>query len=175
MNKQEIIDSVLGREGGYSNDSDDSGGETNFGVTIQTARHFGYKGDMKDLTREQAVEIYEKKYWNEILGDDLLAMSESVASEVMDTSVNMGTGRAVQFLQRALNCFMIDPVHTLKVDGVMGVRTLTQLAAYLTDRRDIELVKALNCLQGAWYLELCERRVKDKKFLYGWFTHRVHI
>ena len=31
----------------------------------------------------------------------------------------------------------------------------------------------LNCLQGAYYVDLAERREKDQRFMYGWLTHRV--
>jgi len=35
------------------------------------------------------------------------------------------------------------------------------------------LYKMLNALQGAYYIELAERREKDEDFIYGWFKHRV--
>ena len=46
------ITATLGIEGGYVNDPVDPGGETNHGVTIGTARDFGYTGAMVDLKRE---------------------------------------------------------------------------------------------------------------------------
>jgi len=35
------------------------------------------------------------------------------------------------------------------------------------------LCRALNCLQGAYYIELAERREKDERFVYGWLKNRV--
>jgi hypothetical protein len=26
----------------------------------------------------------------------------------------------------------------------------------------------INCLQGSFYIELCERREKDEKYIFGW-------
>jgi len=51
------VERVLGHEGGYSNRSlaDDPGGETNWGVTIGTARANGYHGDMKTMNRNEAI------------------------------------------------------------------------------------------------------------------------
>ena len=49
--KEGIIASKTDIEGGYVNDPDDKGGETCHGVTLTTAREYGYKGKMKDLTR----------------------------------------------------------------------------------------------------------------------------
>jgi len=36
------------------------------------------------------------------------------------------------------------------------------------------MVLALNCLQGAFYVELAEKREKDERFVYGWLLNRVH-
>lgn len=54
----QLIDKVLAHEGGYVNHPADKGGPTKWGVTEATARRYGYKGVMADLTREEAIEIY---------------------------------------------------------------------------------------------------------------------
>ncbi len=36
-------------------------------------------------------------------------------------------------------------------------------------------LRALNALQGAFYVELAERRAKDEAFVYGWLLNRVEI
>ena len=54
----EIIEKVLEHEGKYSNDSDDLGGETNFGIT----KRFYPDIDIKNLTKEEAIDIYYKDY-----------------------------------------------------------------------------------------------------------------
>ena len=175
--KQQIIDAIIEREAGYVNDPSDSGGETNFGVTEEVARLTGYAGDMCDLPRDLAFSIYSGLYWNTVRADDLLALSASVAAEVVDTGVNMGTSRAGKFLQRALNVYnqrgTLYP--DLIVDGQIGQATIAALRAYLETRDELTLVKTLNCLQGAYYVALCERREKDERFVYGWFNHRVNL
>lgn len=56
---QRAIPTVLKFEGGYVNHPADPGGETNFGITKR-----GYPDlDIKNLTKEQAREIYRKDYW----------------------------------------------------------------------------------------------------------------
>ncbi len=106
-------------------------------------------------------------------GDELVELSEIVAAEVIDTAVNMGTGRAGRFLQRALN--VLSPGEALKMDGQVGPATVGALRVYLRRRDEQTLVKALNCLQGAFYIELAERREKDERFVYGWLKHRVGL
>jgi lysozyme family protein len=171
MLKQKTIEGIIAVEGGYVNDPSDSGGETNFGVTIAVARANGYEGTMHDMPKSVAFDIYATQYWDSMFGDQLAGLSEAVAIEVIDTAVNMGTGRASRFLQRALNVLLSG--EALKVDGQVGPATVGALSLYLRRRDEQTLVKALNCLQGAFYIELAERREKDERFVYGWLKHRV--
>ena len=92
---------TLKLEGGYSDHRKDPGGKTNFGITEKTARVWGYKGAMKNLTLKEAGGIYKKLYWDKIKGDYLT--SQEVAQEVFDTAVNCGVSRASVFLQKAYN------------------------------------------------------------------------
>ncbi len=177
MLKERIIDGIIAVEGGYVNDPNDSGGETNFGITAEVARANGYTGYMRDMPRSVAFDIYAAKYWDVVKGDQLVELSEAVAEEVIDTAVNMGPGRAGKFLQRSLNVLdkrgmLYSPV---TADGVIGGNTLTALGMYLGHRDEGTLVKALNCLQGAYYITLAERREKDEAFVYGWLKNRVVV
>lgn len=175
--KKRIINEIIRVEGGYVDDPDDSGGETNFGITVAAAREYGYTGSMRDMPREVAFDIYSIKYWDSIRGDEISLLAERVAEEVVDTSVNMGPGRAGKFLQRALNALnnREQLYRDLKVDGNIGMATLSALSQYLDTRDEETLVKMLNCLQGAFYVVLAERREKDERFIYGWFKNRVKL
>ena len=176
--KEEVINEIIRVEGGYVDDPDDSGGETNFGITIGVARKYGYYGPMKDLSRDLAFQIYADKYWNPLNLDAIEELSPSIAKELADTGVNMGIGRAADFLQQSLNALnnggSLYP--DIAEDMDIGPATMGALKAYLKKRgTDGELVlhRMLNCLQGAFYVSLSRRRQKDEKFVYGWFKHRV--
>ncbi len=177
MMKNHIINRILEKEGGYVNDPSDSGGETNHGITVQRARAYGYHGPMRDMPVSTARHIYELMYWHSVRGDTLVRLSPSVAAEVVDTAVNMGPARAVAFLQRALNVMNRKQrlYEDIEVDGLMGAMTIHALKKYLATRSDKVLCKALNCLQGAAYVRLAERRVKDERFVYGWIKERVKL
>ena len=175
--KEELINDIIIVEGGYVDDPSDSGGETNWGITVKVARQFGYDGPMKDFPRETAFSIYESMYWDSVKGDDLARLSHPVAREIVDTAVNLGVGRASGFLQRSLNIMnnrgqLYDEVI---VDNSIGPKTLISLSAYLALRSEKVLCKALNCLQGSFYIELAEKREKDERFIYGWLKNRVGL
>ena len=173
--KSDVINDVIDVEGGYVNDPSDSGGETKYGITKSVAIASGYHGDMKRLPREVAFDIYVNRYWNSLSGDLLLPISESVAIEVVDSGINMGVGRSASFLQRALNALNYNQrfYPDLTVDRKIGPVTANALSKYVSRRGEIVMVRALNCLQGAFYIELAERREKDERFLYGWLKNRV--
>lgn len=77
--------------GGYTNDPDDPGGETKWGISARANPDV----DIKNLTKEQAIEIYRNNYWQESW--DKLPFE--LAAACMDTSVNMGPVRAQKFLE----------------------------------------------------------------------------
>lgn len=175
-----LIDGVIGREGGYVNHPDDRGGETIWGITVGTARRYGFKGAMRTMTRAQAVEIYRAQYWTQPGYDRVAALSEKVAEELFDTGVNMGPGVASTMLQRCLNALNRQgkDYPDIKVDGDVGPATLRSLTAFLRVRGkegERVLLKGLNALQGERYIELAEKRQANESFVYGWLRNRVEM
>ncbi len=174
------IDSLIGREGKYVNHKSDRGGETIWGVTVATARASGYSGSMRDMPRATAVSIYEKKYWLAPHFDKVAELSLRIAEECFDTGVNMGAGIGARFLQQALNSFNRQGTDypDVSVDDDIGPSTIAALRAYLDlrgDRGVDVMMKALNCLQGARYIEIGETRPPNEDFMFGWFDHRVAL
>lgn len=179
MLKEDVINEIIRVEGGYVNDKNDSGGETNYGITVSVARANGYTGNMKDMPKSVAFNIYSKKYWDSVMGDSIAALSECIAREVVDTGVNAGTSRAIKMLQQALNVLNIknnEEIYSeITVDGIIGMGTVNALKSYLSVRDEKILLKTLNIIQGAFYINLAEIRDKDKNFVYGWIKNRVNI
>lgn len=176
----EAVAKLLPVEGGYTNDPSDSGGETNFGITLAVARAFGFLGNMRDMRREDAIAIYHARYWSALSLSSIGTLSKRLALELFDTAVNLGTARAGTFLQRCLN--VLNQRGTLygdiAVDGNVGPMTFAALREYMLKRGEqgeLVLLRALNSLQGAFYIELAEERPKDERYVYGWFLQRVVI
>ncbi len=108
---------LIGHEGGYVDHPDDPGGETNWGITLRTAREAGYTGSMRELTRAQAKEIYRTAYWGRARCDEY---DGAIAFQVFDAAVNHGIGNAIRFLQRAAG---------VADDGAVGPVTMAAIKA----------------------------------------------
>lgn len=87
---------TLNFEGGYTNDSLDPGGETNFGITRRSYPDI----DIKNLTREQASAIYKRDYWDQG-GCNQLPWPMSAIH--FDTCVLFGISRAAGFKELSVN------------------------------------------------------------------------
>ena len=96
MDFQQAINRVLGHEGGYVNNPADPGGETKWGISKRTYPQL----NIKDLTRDQAIEIYKKDFWDRVHATDLY---DGVAFQSLDFAINSGCETALRALQRALN------------------------------------------------------------------------
>ena len=88
---------VLEKEGSKLVHEDGASGESSkYGILQSTARAFGYKGNMKDMTRDAAEKIY-KKLW-ELSGSRSLSFPLAIVH--FDTYVN-SPGMAKKLLERS--------------------------------------------------------------------------
>ena len=173
-----LIDKVIEREGGFSDHPADRGGPTRWGVTEAVARAHGYAGDMRHFPREDAVAIYKRNYWLRPGFDQIARRAPQIAAELFDAGINMGTGTATGFLQRALNALNRNgrDYKDISVDRIIGRETLGALDVFLRKRGtkgEAVLLKAIEALQGARYIELAETRPANQAFLYGWLANRI--
>lgn len=104
-------------EGGYSNDPQDPGGETNFGI----AKRYHPDVDIRNLTKEAAKAIYFKEYWEKY---HCALLSETFAPIFMDSLVNPGPGFATKSLQTLCG---------LTPDGIIGAKTKACMKSFPED------------------------------------------
>lgn len=179
----EIIEKILAEEGyKYTNDPNDAGGPTKYGITRATLEawrgHPVTPDDVKALLMDEAAKIYRKRYYSDPGFEKVAEFSPAAAAKLTDAGVNCGTETVAIFLQRILNVFNRggDLYPDMKADGVIGPGTLSALQVYLAKRgadSETVLLRALNDLQGARYIRLAEQTVKDEEFVYGWIAQRV--
>ncbi|HAV37463.1 MAG TPA: hypothetical protein DCX52_14105 [Massilia sp.] len=178
MTITKIIEGVLDREKGYVNNPKDAGGETMWGVTIATARRYGYTGPMRELPRVLAERIYLEEYVVEPGFMRIAAINMNIAAELVDSGVNCGTGRPGPWLQRTLNLLNREAklFPDLVVDGILGPATQAALL-YTLKYRGVDgekvILRCLNSLQAVYYMEITERRAANEEFFFGWILNRV--
>lgn len=178
MTIDQMIEATIGKEGGYSNNSHDTGGETMWGITAKVARANGYTGSMRDLPRARAVAIYRQEY---AIKPGFAAVAEimpSVGEELFDTGVNMGQALPALWLQEWLNVFNRQGklYADIKEDGQIGPATLASLRGLRMSRgaeAETVLLRALNCSQGERYKVLSQKRPANEEFTWGWLRNRV--
>jgi len=94
MNFETAFERLISSEGGYVWDKDDPGGETNWGISKRSYPDL----DIKNLSREHAMAIYKRDFWD-VLGDEA---HPAVKFQVFDFAVNSGIQTAVRKLQSAI-------------------------------------------------------------------------
>ena len=155
MTFEEAVKIVLDHEGGYVNDPDDPGGETNFGISKKAFPDL----DIKNLTEEDAIKIYYDKYWKPSKVEMLPLRLWEI---YFDMVVNMGRKRACEILQKACN-------HKnkvgIKVDGRLG-RNTASASKRLEPKR-------LQSFRVKYYADLVNRKPKLEKYWYGWYKRAI--
>lgn len=180
MSIESMIDATIGREGRYSDHPADRGGPTMYGITQAVARRHGYKGHMRDLPRATAVAIYRREYLVDPGFGEVAAISPAIGEELFDTGVNMGPSVPALWFQQCLNALNNSGklYADIAEDGRIGPGTLAAFRAYRKARgaeADSVMLKALNGLQAARYVDLARRRVANEAFLYGWLRTRIGL
>lgn len=147
----DAVNKVLAHEGGYTPGlRGDAGGETNFGISRQAYPSL----DIANLTRDQAVEIYRRDYWQAEF--DGIA-DQRLANSLFDFCVNAGSATAVKTLQRCIPGHVAGP---LVADGIFGPRTAESLAVCQAD----PILKDFTVARLKYYASL-----NKPQFIESWF------
>ncbi len=133
----------------------DTGGLTKYG--IDAASHPGI--DIRNLTLEQAADIYREGEWSECRCDEL---PMRVDTAVFDCAVNNGAAVSAILLQRSIvGCGI-----AVATDGQIGPETLR--ATTLANGPD--LIGRLLQLRRERYADIVLHNPADAKFLEGWLN-----
>lgn len=153
---------VLNYEGGYSDEQEDRGGKTKYGITENLARDYDYDGEMKDLELKKAKEIYYREFWANHLYSWI--EDERIATEVFEQAINMGAKTANKHLQKAYNLLTKEEI---EVDGIIGQNTLDAINNF---KYKNDLLKLLNILQAKKYINIVKNDESQQKFIRGWLN-----
>lgn len=148
---------VLDAEGGYSNDPDDHGGATNFGVTQDAYDRYRRRvgsppRPVDEITGVEVRAVYEW-YWTQAQCN-LLPYPVNVV--VFDTAVNSGPVQARRLLQQAAGVL---------ADGILGPKSLAAVAA----RQPGALAEDMLWERQQFYVRIAQSP-GQLKFLRGWLN-----
>lgn len=151
MSFDQAILFTLREEGGYVNNPQDPGGETKYGIS----KHAYPSLDIKNLTENQARDIYYKDYWIKSRCDE---MPGDIAISVFDMSVNSGIRSAIRCIQKCLN---------VADDGICGPLTLYSINN--ADQEDLFI--NFNAMRLNFFTTLSNYNVYGK----GWFKRVIAL
>ena len=165
-NFDSAVSKTLTFEGGYTNNPDDPGGATKYGITLNVLKGLGKEFDLnhdgtinsedvKLLTLDEAKEIYKELYWR---GENIT--SQAIAEKHFDVGVNAGVITASKMLQEA--CIKLGS--TLIVDGNLGPKSLNIINAL----NESKLMSAFCSLHENYYWDITLNNIKHHSMSFNW-------
>ena len=148
-----------GDEGGYVNNPSDPGGETKYGISKRSYPAV----DIPALTRDQAIAIYYRDWWQKYRFDQL---SAAIAGKTFNLAVNMGAAAAIRCLQRACRACG-QPVAE---DGVIGQMTADVTHTLAMGDAGRMLMAALRSEAAGYYRLTAAASDKGEEFIRGWLN-----
>ena len=152
--ENDIVEGIIKREGGHTNDPQDRGGETIFGISKKSNPEAWKNGPP---TKEQAIEIYTRKYIKPFKGLE----GSNCFEQAVDFGVTSGPTLVIRKIQEIVGA---------EVDGVIGGETLTKVSAFGKDL-NLELAKARIKMIG----RLVSKDISQVRFLNGWLNRSLEF
>lgn len=162
----QIAKNILRREGGYTNDKVDRGGETNFGITQPTyqlyckAKNIPYDSiKLQTFAEKDAIDVYDWLYT--YYGCHQIKNPE-LADIVFDACIQHGPEYPISWLQTIVGA---------KMDGDLGPVTaqLVNTADYRT------MYYKFLAQRNIYYAKITVNRPANLKFLVGWMNREAEF
>jgi len=152
---------IIDHEGGFTDDPDDSGNWTSGkpGIGILKGTKYGISAasypnlDIKNLTKEQARQIYYDDFWNPCQCD---LLPDVVKLGVLEVATMSSCKTAISLLQKAIN------KPSIVVDGVIGPKTIN--AALTSDLTALRYGRE----RSKVYVSAIKKSPVKIKYLSGW-------
>lgn len=176
----EALQTVFGHEGGYQNSKQDGGnwtskvagvgqmcGGTKYGIACAYAPGV----DIKNLTKEQAAQIYMNRECKEIRMSEL--NGQTIPTLLLDLAVNMGSEMAVKLLGTSIN-LLSDKDQQIKFDDVMTDEIVAWFNENTKTRDERLLLYATLTLTAIdRYAHIVESNRKQSVWLLGWIRRVI--
>lgn len=172
------ISVILKHEGGYVNNPDDPGGETNFGISMLiiqreniTLEQLGIPdlntGSLKNMTVAAAQEIYKNLFWDRY--DYSRINDQRIATKIFDCGVNCGPKRAHMMAQRAANACAGGLM--LGIDGILGPISIAGINSLHPD----DFLNEMKLQMEKYYSALPTKNPALKQFMKIWMKRAAWV
>jgi len=155
---------VIEAEGGFSNDPEDRGGATMWGITqaeIDTKiGHHASIEEVKAFPIEKAKEIYKFKYWDRMRLDEV--NNDMLKIMFFDQGVNRGCGTVVK---------QVEALVSTTADGLMDTITLSKI----NGTNALDLAFSFFKVSQISYIRIVKNNPSQMVFMLGWInrTHKL--
>ena len=165
-----------------SNDPDDRGGATYYGISLRFAKSIGdldgdgfadldydHDGDVDidDLLNNvdiyEAADLYKKHFWD---ANKYNLLPEDIAIKAFDLSINMGARQANILLQQSV---LSVTGNILFLDGIIGKKS----RAAIKECNQQSLLAAYRASALCFYLNLVQRDPVLQKYINGWTKRAI--
>ena len=175
--KADNINQIKIHEGGHSNDPNDLGGETNFGVSTEFLDQLHNQGkwlqykNVNDIPNsDAAIKIFEKEFFK---NNRTNYGVNKITLKMNDIAVNLGGPNATLVMQKALNNLYGKPL--LAEDGKMGKKTRKLYQDALVEFGQDDLMHKIVHEQGEYYKRVAAKDSTQARFLPGWLNRATYI
>lgn len=166
------FNALMKHEGGYSDNPNDYGGCTKYGITqhdLEECREkLNFPDKVIDLTIDDAKIYYKLIWWDPNHFEAINSLH--VAAKLFDMCVNLGIKEAIALLQYACNSNGYD----LTVDGILGCHTLSCVNEICLHGKEEDLIDDLCREQKSYYQHIIENHSPMKEFENGWMARAAY-
>lgn len=167
---QKAMETVFKHEGGLTDNRNDPGSWTKYGISLRFIKHAHIdidndgdedKEDIIHLTKTEADVIYYKDWYINHHYDKI--KSQIILTDVLDFSINAGASECHKIIKRALNAINAKKI---PINSNLDNTTID----LINKSPETRLHTAINNEQIAFYKELVKRNPELKVFLKGWIA-----
>jgi lysozyme family protein len=178
------VEFVLKNEGGFVDNPNDSGGVTNFGISLRflreipdiNLRKYGIfvepdlltVGHVNNLTKDQAELIYKGEFWDAAPFSEII--DRNICNYIFDCCVLHGLSQGIKIAQRALWAYY-EKKDIVVDDGVLGAKTMT----LINDGNEVVIICCLMAERAGYMRLVAFEKSKDGEFLNGWLNRCYRI
>lgn len=166
---EKALDFVFVNEGGFSNDAQDRGGATRFGITREEASKWRGRSvsvpEMRNFPIAEAEQIYEAWYWKPLHCGEIL--HPGVATAMFDIGIVRGIGVPPKYAQSICVSYGAKLIE----DGHMGPRTIAAI-----NNIEAELfIEAFSTKARNGFLAIVATRPSQVVFIKGWLARAKRL